>query len=58
MGQYVGIQPLQDHCCSVLSTLLEVYKADSTSEAINVLGEQLQVAGFIDFIDYIDYLYP
>ncbi|XP_020591737.1 serine/threonine-protein kinase ATM [Phalaenopsis equestris] len=42
MGQNVGIQPLQDHCCTVLSALLEVFKAEPTAEAINVLGEQLQ----------------
>ncbi|KAI0497772.1 hypothetical protein KFK09_021007 [Dendrobium nobile] len=41
-GQYVGILPLQDHCCTILSTLLEVFTNERTADAVNVLGEQLQ----------------
>ncbi|PKA53876.1 Serine/threonine-protein kinase ATM [Apostasia shenzhenica] len=42
MGQYIGNQRLQDECCTVLSTLLGVFNAESSGKAIDVLGEQLQ----------------
>ncbi|KAG0493501.1 hypothetical protein HPP92_004495 [Vanilla planifolia] len=42
LGHYIGIQHLQDQCCNIISTMLDIFKADSATETILVLGEQLQ----------------
>ncbi|XP_077244126.1 serine/Threonine-kinase ATM-like protein isoform X2 [Tasmannia lanceolata] len=42
VGQFIGIEALQDQCCLMLSTLLEAFKSNSTKDVTSVLGEQLQ----------------
>ncbi|KAG0491470.1 hypothetical protein HPP92_004868 [Vanilla planifolia] len=42
LGHYIGIQHLQDQCCNIISTMLDIFKADSATETILVFGEQLQ----------------
>ncbi|ONK66300.1 uncharacterized protein A4U43_C06F6270 [Asparagus officinalis] len=42
LGQLIDKQSLQDQCCRILSTLLEVFKVDCKKDVICVLGEQLQ----------------
>ncbi|KAL9227455.1 hypothetical protein vseg_003141 [Gypsophila vaccaria] len=42
VGQFIGIQSLQDQCCCMLSLLLNMFKSNPSEETTCALGEQLQ----------------
>ncbi|XP_068637362.1 serine/threonine-protein kinase ATM isoform X2 [Aristolochia californica] len=60
VGQLIGTKVLQDQCCLILSTLLEVFKDNRNIDVASVLGQQLQslvsklVASCLPLKDYGD----
>lgn len=43
VGQYITCHALQDQCCRIISTLLQVFRRNAHKDITGVLGEQLQV---------------
>ncbi|GFZ03747.1 serine/threonine-kinase ATM-like protein [Actinidia rufa] len=42
VGQFLGCHALQDRCCGIISSLLQMYRSNPSKETAGVLGEQLQ----------------
>lgn len=42
VGQYITCHALQDQCCRIISTLLQVFRRNAHKDITGMLGEQLQ----------------